>query len=459
MSTSATAVRQNKVTVSDAGPSAKKVSIEIPASVVSEKIKSALETVSVQAAVPGFRKGKVPAWLVEKRFGPSLRKEAKQDLASSALQDAIKEHKLSVLGTPGGGNLDTVEVEDGKAFAFEVEVEVLPEFKLPSLDGIAVKKPTIEVTDAMVADEMTKIGINEGTLEPREVAEPGDYITGHAVMTDEKGTKFYDLNGAVIQKPTKDKSGKGMILGIMVDDFDKQVGSPKAGDSLTVKAKGPEQHEVEGIRNAKLTITFEAERVDRIIPATADDLVKLFGLESEDRLKELLKNRMTQRVQVQQQTAMRQQVAKFLLDNTTMDLPKRMTASQAGRTLERQRMELMYRGTDPQKIEEHMAEMRAASSAVAARDLKLFFILHRAAEELNIGVQENEFNQHVAMMAYQRGVRPEQLRQDLIKTGQANSLFSQIREFKTYDAVIKKATVSDVPAAEYEKLMKDSATA
>ena len=453
----ATQDRQNNVKLADAGPSCKKLSIEIPAETVSEKLRDSLDTLAVEAELPGFRKGRVPRWLVEKRFGPALKKEAKSELVTSAFSKAVEDLKLKVISQPGGGNLETVEIQDGKPFAFEIEVEVLPEFDLPKLDGIDVMKPIIEVTDEMVSEEISKLQINEGSLESRDEAEPGDYVTGHAVMTGADGTEFYNLKGAVIQVPPKDKKGKGMILGIMVDDFAKQLGTLKAGDTATIKAKGPEQHEVEKVRNADLTITFTADRVDRIIPAPLETIINGFGVADEAALREFIKGRMGQRVQVQQQGAMHQQIAKYLIDNTKIDLPQKMTSQQAARTLERRRLELMYRGVESAKIEEHMAELRQASNKVAARDLALFFILHKAAEETKVRVDDAEINSRIAQMAFQRNVRPEQLRQELIRTNQVSGIYQQIRDHKTLDAILAKATVTELPAEEFNKKVKEDA--
>lgn len=455
MSQTATAERPNKVTIKDAGACAKLVSIEIPAETVSEKLKESVDTLTVEAQLPGFRKGRVPRWLIEKRFGSTLRKEAKTELVTKALNQVVEEKGLKVVGSPTAEGLADTEMEDGKPFAFDVEVEVLPEFELPGLDGIAVRKPTIEVTDQMVEDELKKLCINEGSLESREKAEAGDYITGHAVMVDDKGTEYYNLKGAVVQKPTPDKEGKGMILGIMVDDFDKQLGSPTPGSKVTIKAKGPEQHEVEGIRNANLTITFQAERVDRILPAPVDQIVSQYGFENVDVLKERIKARIEDRVKMQQATVMHQQIARHLHDTVKMELPKRLTSQQAGRTLARRRMELMYRGVDAQKIEEHMASLRSASATDAARELKMFFILFRIAEDLKIGVQDTEVSHRIAQMAFQRNVRPEALRAELAQSGQLQQVYQQIREQKTLEALLKKATVTDMPAEEFNKLMKE----
>ncbi|HYF14149.1 MAG TPA: trigger factor [Phycisphaerales bacterium] len=454
-----TATEPNKVQVVDAGPSLKKLTIEVPAHVVTEKIRGQLDMLAGRVALPGFRAGRVPRQLVEKKFGPGVRKDAKGELAGQALQQAVQDLKLKVVGDAHAGNLDKVEVEEGKPFAFEVQVEVLPEFDLPSLEGIEVRKPMLEVTDAVVDEEVRKMCINEGSLESRDSAEAGDYCTGHAVMKGPDGTEFYNLEGAVIQVPTEEKNGRGMILGIMVDDFSKQIGTPTPGATLTIKAKGPENHEVEGIRGADLTMTFQVKRIDRIIPATVETIYKNYGMENEQQLRDAIKQRLALNVQIQQQSAMHQQVAKHLLEKTSFDLPRRLTAQQASRNLERRRLELMYRGVELHKIEEHMAELRQASSASAARDLKLFFILMRAAETLNIEVTQQEVNGRIAQLAFQRNVRPEQMRQELARTNQIRSIVNQVAEHKTLDAIVAKAKITEVPAEEFNKGAKAGAAA
>jgi trigger factor len=344
---------------------------------------------------------------------------------------------------------------EGKPLSIEIDVEVMPEFEMPKLDGIAIKKPTFEVTDAQVEDELKKICINEGSLESRDNPEAGDYLTGHAIMTGPKGEEFYNINGAVVQVPaTPDKNGKGMILGIMVDDFSKQLGLPKAGETVTIKAKGPEQHEIEGVRSAALTMTFKVDRIDRIIPAELATIVAALGFTDEAGLRDAIRARLRQRAMVQQQVAMRQQLSKYLLDSTTIELPEKLTAHQSARTLERRRVELMYRGFEPHKIEEHIAELRAASSVEAQRELKLFFILNKAAEDFNVQVSEGEMNARLAQLAAERNVRIDKLRQEIVQRNQVGVLFQQIREHKVMDMILSKAAITDVSPEEYEKSLK-----
>jgi len=156
---------------------------------------------------------------------------------------------------------------------------------------------------------------------------------------------------------------------------------------------------------------------------------------------------------VQQQSAMRQQAARYLLDHTEMELPERLTAQQSARTFERQRLELLYRGVDASKIEEHIAELRAGSAERARRELKLFFIINRVAKDLEIKVEEREINMRIAQMAVSRGQRPDQFRHELIQSGRVGQVFAQVQEHKALDAVVAKANLTEMAADEYNKHM------
>lgn len=444
----------NKVSVTDAGPSRKKINIEIPAETVAQSLGLTLDTLLTQAEIPGFRKGRVPKRLVEKRFGGAINQQAKEAMVSQAYAKAVEDHKLRVLGNPFARDLANSEILPGKPFTFEIEVEVLPEFDLPKLDGIPVNRPLIEVADAMVDSEVTKLCIQEGSLDERTIAEPGDYLTGTAEMTGPDGKVHFQSEGIVVQVPPADKAPKGMIVGLVVDDLSTQIGLPKPGDVVTVNTTGPASHENEALRDLPLSIKYTVVRVDRIIPAKEDDLVARFGLADAPALRAALRERMEARVKIDQQSAMRMQVARYLIEETKMVLPQRVTSEQAARNFERRRMEALYRGVDPVAIEQQIAELRAASAGEAVRDLKLFFIVDKAAEGLGVSVSEAEINGRIAQMAIERGVRPDQMRQQLIQSGQAASIHGQIREHKALDAILAKANITDLSLPDFNKAIE-----
>ncbi len=435
-------------TVSDSGPSRKRLEIEVAAETVDDRLRSSVDTLLEEAELPGFRRGRVPKALLEKRFGSNIRTEARNQIVAEAYQQAVEKSGLKVIGDPFGAKMDEIEIEAGKPLNFGIDVEVQPEFDMPKLDGLELKRPMLEVTDQLVEDELTKICLNEGSLESHDESEKGDYLTGNAKMVDQDGEEHYNIEGAVVQCPPD--GGKGMILGVMVEDLGKQLGLPKTGDSAKITTKGPEQHEVEALRGKDLTVTFDVTAIDKIVPLERSELVSRFGLEGEDELKGRLRERLEQRTKVQQSTALRQQVAKHILDSVDFELPERLTAQQAGRAMERRRMELMYRGMDEMEVEKHVAELRASSATEASQNLKMFFVLNKAAEEMDIQVTEGEARQRVAEMAFERGARPEQFFQEMVQSGRIQSVFLQLREHKTLDAIIAKATVTDVKPEDFE---------
>ena len=449
----------NTVTIEDAGPSRKKLTIEIPAAEVDAKLGDSLDTLASEADLPGFRKGRAPRRLIEKRFGSAVRDEAKNQLIAGAYSQAIERHELKVVGDPVGDELADLKVEPGQALTFSIEVEVVPDFELPELKGLKLYKPDATLPDGLVDKELEKIAINEGSLEERDDPEAGDYLSGHGIMVDADGTEHYNIPGAVVRIPPTEDEGRGMILGVMVDDFSKQLGTPKAGETATVKVKGPENHENEAIRGKDLTVTFKVDRVDRILPAPLTDVVAKSGRADEAQLRELVTQRLEQRATTQQQVVLRQQVSRELLDKVDFELPENMTAAQAQRTLERRRMELMYRGMDESDIETRMAELRAASGEQAVRDLKLFFVLSRAAEQREIKVDETEINARIVQIAREQGRRPEQVRQEIIQHNRVGLIFQQIQEHKVMDAIIADADVEEVSADKFNEMMKDKADA
>lgn len=447
----------NSVDVQDAGPCLKKLTITIPSAKIADQLELSLETVLGEAQLPGFRKGRAPRQLVEKRFGGAVKDEAKNQLIASAYSEAIEEAGLKVLGEPEGAEeLEDLELDPSQDITFTVEVEVAPEVELPSLEGIDIKRPTIEVTEEHVNRQLDKIRQSEGELESQDASAPGDYCIGNGLMkVVASGDEVLKLEGAVIQIPSGDDAPKGMILGVMVDDFTDQVGTPNPGDTVTVKTKGPSQHEDPRVRDQDVEITFDVERVERIIPADVEKIVAASGLADEDQLRESIKLRLSQQANVEQQSAMRRQIAKHLLDSVEFKLPEKLTARQAERNLQRARLDMQYRGMDDMQVEQRIAELRDSSQDRAANELKLFFVLAKIAEEFSTEVTQDEISGRIAAIAMQRRIAPQELADQLMKQNQIGFIAQQIREHKVMDRLIEQAKVEDVSVEEFNKQADD----
>jgi trigger factor len=121
-----------------------------------------------------------------------------------------------------------------------------------------------------------------------------------------------------------------------------------------------------------------------------------------------------------------------------------MSAQQADRVVNRRAIDLMVRGMPREQVEANVERLRVGAQDEAVRELKLFFILQKIANDYKVDVSEGELNGRVAMMAAQRDRRPEKLKQDMQKDGSLGELFIQMREQKAVDQILAQAQVEEV---------------
>ncbi|MSR28033.1 MAG: trigger factor [Phycisphaerales bacterium] len=452
MTTAPTA--ENTIKVTDAGPALKRIEISIPSARVDEQLDSAMANLASQASLPGFRRGHAPKGLLEKRFGSALAQEARQHLVSQAYQQALEAHKIRPISQPDLASGTTEpDLVRGKEFALALEVEVMPEFTLPQWEGLALRRPILEILDKHVEEETHRLSYRIG--KPAKIDGPFmalDRMVGKAVVRAKGLDKvIFETETALAVVPAEDDEGKGPFLGLLVDGLEAVIKGKMVGDTVIIELTGPEGHEIAEIRGQPLSVTFTIASAERIAPAAVEEIAAAIGLESTALLAENLKGVLERRRDEEQRSALREQVFELLAEKASFDLPERLSEGQIARDIERQKLEMLYRGMDPQTVEARLAETRRSSAEVSRRRLKMFFILAKLAETLGVEASEGEVNGRIAAIARSRNMRPDALRAELEKNGRLGEVALQIREHKSADRVIAKATLTDVPAEEWNK--------
>ncbi len=452
----------NEVKVEDAGPARKRLTITVPAAVIDEKLAESIATLSSEAAIPGFRKGRVPQKLIERKFGSSVRNETKNQLIASAYAEAIEEHKIKPVGEPEPvGDMSTLELEQGKSLSFTLEVEVNPEFDLPAFDGIEIKKPMLEISEEMVTEELERQRLMHGDASKVEdEAQENDRLIGYCSVTKEGDAEpFFRQDNVVAVMPGKADGGKGQLLGLLIEDLGARLKGAKIGETKTIDTVGPDGHEREDIRGKKLTIVFEIRDVQRIAPADPTAVAARYGLPDADMLKEQIKLALEHRRDDEQASAMREQAITALAEKVDFPLPEKLSAQQAARNLEQYRLELLYAGKTPDEVEQRLAEVRAESEEATRERLKQFFLLHKLAEHFNVEVSEQEVNGRIAAIAAQRGLRPEKLRADLAQSGRLGEVARMVRDQKASDRLVQQVVKTEVTADEWNKIFTEQTKA
>jgi trigger factor len=443
---------EQTVTVEDSGPARKALTIEIPESRIKEKIESSFVRLRDDAVLPGFRRGRAPQRLLEKRFGTSVRDDVKGQLLSESYTAAIEEHKLDVIGEPDIKDADKITLPESGPLKFRVEVEVSPTVELPSLEGIEVNKTKRDVTDEQITGEIERLRERYGrAAEVSGEAAENDYIKADVrILAGENAGDdaevLQHLPETYVQVSGESREFKGHVAGIVVQALGKQLAGKKVGETVRISQSGPQGHENEKIKGQPITILIRIDKIERLEPAPLDQLLPQLGMENEQALRDRVRQMLEDRRNKQQQGELHQQVADYLLEKVDLTLPEGITGRQSARVLRRRALEMAYQGVGEQEIEQKIAEMRSTSEEDARRQLKLFFILDTAAKQLDVDVSEQEINGRIAMMAMQQGRRPEKLRQQMQRSGEVEHLYLQIREQKVLDKIIEKAKINEVDA-------------
>ncbi len=440
------------ISIEDAGPARKRISITVPAETVDAHLGDQMSTLRSQTNLPGFRKGKAPAALLERRFGSAIREEAKGKLISDGYAAALEEHDLQTLGEPEPvEDPSEVVIEEGKPFSFSLEIEIMPTFDLPALDGIQIVRPVVDVEDAHIDEEIDRQKTRHGEVESvTDQVVAGDFLVGAAHVTRRgEDEPFFKTEQTRVAVPAKGKSGQ--FLGLLIDDLGDRVASCSAGDTITIEATGPETHEMEEVRGADLSMVLEIAQVMRVIALDDEGLQAFFGLDDQGALREQIRMALERRRDDDQAMVLREQAIEKISGMIEMELPEKASASQADRNLARMRLELVQSGRlSEEEVEHRLAEARAGSVEESRGQLKQFFILSALADHFHVTVGEAEVNARIARIAMQNGLRPEQVRSDLASRGQLTQISAMVREEKAADQLVAACTVTEMPVADWQ---------
>lgn len=439
---------QYSIKIEDAGPATKKVVVEIPGDVISQKLTEQFADLRSQANIPGFRIGHAPKKLIEKRFGEDIREQVKRSLISESYQQAVEKNSLQVLGEPEFDNPDAIKLPESGALSYSFSIEVQPQITLPDMKDLKVKKPKVEVTEANVDTAVQNLREQQGTLIPVEDrgVEKGDYLTADVHLKLDSNVLGHQHDAQLVARA-------GRISGIDVADLDEKLVGLKGGETRSFKVTAPETHGNEQVRGKEVEIEVALKDIKKLelVEITPEFLGEL-GFTKDSELRDALREQMVERINSDVQNAMRQQVHKYLLDNTTVELPTKLSDKQEERIVNRRGIDLMMKGVAREQVEANIEQLKHGAKEEAARELKLFFILEKIATDQGVDVSEGELNGQVAMMAIQRGQRPEKLKQEFSKNGTLQNMYVQLREQKAIDKLLETASIEEVEVgAEGEK--------
>lgn len=444
-----------KVDSREIGTLRKEVTVTVPGDVIGQQFNQQFSDMASDAVLPGFRKGRAPKALVQKRFGGEIRESLKSAVLGQSYFAAVEKIELKVLGDPLfrittdagvklmeiGEALTHVHLPENQDFSYTCEVEVKPAFDLPEVKGVKVKSPAIDITDAMVNDALERQGKIRGRLEivHDAAADDDDQLMADVTLSAEGKEVKREANLQLGVRPTR-------LDGIQLPDLDKRLKGAKVGSHITVECKIPDDYERADLRGKTAQFKFDIHEIKRLKPLTIAELVEQIGAKDEAQLREFMRDDLEVERDRLIRRAEREQVLNYLLENCKLDLPNELSARQTDRAVMRSVIDLRTQGVPPTEIEARIDELRTTARQQVADELKLQFILERVAETLQIRVTDEEVNTEIARIARRYNRRFDRMRDELIREGLLMQLADQIRQDKAVARILQDAEI-ERPAA------------
>lgn len=411
-----------KSDVETLSPTRVKLTIEVPFDELKPSLDAAYGRIAQNVNIPGFRKGKVPARIIEQRFGRgAVLEEAVNDAIPKAYEDAVRDTKIVPISRP---EIDVTAMEDGDKLTFTAEVDVRPEFDLPDFSTLKVEVAPAVPTIDDVAQQVEALRSRFATLtEVERAAANGDVLLVDIAGATEDGDPVEDLSGKAL---SYELGTDGMLPG-----FDDAVRGASKGDTVVLDFT-PQNGDWSGI-NLKASITVAAVR-ERVLPALDDSFAQLASeFDTVAELNDDIKTRLMRVKRMEQGAEARTRALDALVEAVEMPIPENVVAAEV-----EAHFEDGHEGDEAHRAE---VETQARSS------LKSQFILDKIAENEDLSVEEVELSQWLIQQAPRYGMSPDQFAQALVEANQVGMAMQDIRRAKALAIVLQTASIVDSEGA------------
>ncbi len=406
-----------KSAVETLSPTRVRISIDVDFKELEPHVKTAYQTISEKVVIPGFRKGKVPAALIDQRVGrAAVLDEAINAALPNFYTQVTREHDVLPIGRPA---VDITSLEDNKAVSFTVEVEIRPEITLPDFSTMEIKVDDVKVTDKDIDEQIDALRARFGTLTTVEkVVENGDFVSMDLLASvDGK-----ELDGGSANGISYEVGSKKMIVGL-----DEALVGMKAGETKSFNA--PLVGMEEG-QTGDIAVTVQAVKT-RELPELNDEFAKLAS--EFDTLEELKKDtteRLTRLKAMEQGAQARDLLVKQLIESMNVPVPEGIVEEEVHAHLEKEnRLE----------DEAHRKEVTEEIKMSIATD----FILDAIVRKEEVQVTDMEMTEYLVRSASRYGMGPEQFIQEVQQSGQVATLVADVTRTKALAVALERVKVTD----------------
>jgi len=424
-----------KTDVEELSPTRVRLSVEVPFDELKPSLDKAYREVGRQVRIPGFRPGRVPPPVIDRRVGRDVvLSQAVNDAMPDLYAKAVAEGDVHTLGQP---EVEITSLDDGKELTFTVEVDIRPKFELPDLASLAVTVDDTLVNPDEVAEYLGSLQERFASLKGvQRPVETGDYVS-------------IDLSASVDGEPVEDAQASGLSYQVgsesLLDGLDDALVGMSAGESATFRTELA-GGELAG-READVTVTVHSVKVKEV-PGLDDEFAQLAS--EFDTLGELRADTRAQleRMKANQQIMQaRDRALDALINRVDLPLPESVVAEEVEQNRDSLVQQLERAGATLdgylEMANQTQEQFDADLQERARRAVKVSLVLDQLAREEELNVDPGELTAYVARQAEQMGVAPERLAQQLADDGRLPLAAAEVLRGKAMNLIAERVKVTD----------------
>ena len=437
-----------KIEIKDVDSCNKKIKFEIPHQEYDKKVKQYYQRLGREVKVPGFRKGKVPIALLEKQFGPDVKKEVLSNLISEELNNAIVEKDLRAVGQP---HLLEVSAEDGTDISVSASIEVLPTVELQDYSGIEL---------AMTIPRITDEDVNQTIEVMRQRMAKTVTVTDRPAQ--DKDLLKIDFTSKLGDQPFEGGSAQDQIIqagaGQLIEGLDKGMIGMEIGETRDIQVQVPEDYPNKEIAGKDVDFQIVLKGIqEQKLPDLDDEFARSVedkNYESMDNMKQSVRSELEGFELKEARKAVKTKLAGKITELNQVDLPEGLLKDQvkfmAEQARKKQEKESGHAHHDHEHDHDHdhgievTPELLKQYREPAMKALQEELILDQLARDLKAEVTEEELEQEVKNMSQLLGGgNLQQIKREWEKNGILARLHNRMKRDKTLEAALEKVTIKE----------------
>jgi trigger factor len=443
-----------KVEVEKQPGSVSTLQIELPPEEVSKEWDAIANSFARFAKIPGYRPGKAPRAVIEKRFRKEIQDELTKKLVSKSYHEAIEQEQLRVASL---ANIEDVQVGEDKSMRFRATVVTAPEFELPEYKNIPVQLPETNVSESEIDVAIERL--RDQSADFVDILERGLEMGDFAIIDFEGSSDGKPISEIAPQASKNLHGGKKFWLHLASDNFlpkfCEQMGEQRPSETRTVIVDFAVDFPVKELagKQANYNVTVR-EIKQKVLPALNDAFAaKLIPGKTLADLRHIIEHDLAHEKEHELERAKEGQVVKYLHERIQFELPPALLKSETRRILADLVQRNRERGVPDEMLKDKEKELIETAAGLAAHRLKTNFILHRIAEHENIQVSRDDINARLREEAARYNVPMEKMRKELQEHDGLDAFAEQILLGKTLDFLKVNVSVGTAqePAVKEEK--------